>query len=152
MISKKLLMLLAILFGMSITVQAQIVTDPEDEVDEEDEIVVTDQSGKEEVIEFPEAMTYDLDSLLNEYMAKTYLTTNDCNMKNENPYFPEEVYIERLSRMPTIMEWHIIMSYSSLSTAMLPACVAPSPIALEQAISICPSLRRHWKPTRFLWS
>lgn len=104
MISKKLLMLLAILFGMSITVQAQIVTDPEDEVDEEDEIVVTDQSGKEEVIEFPEAMTYDLDSLLNEYMAKTYLTTNDCNMKNENPYFPEEVYIERLSRMPTIME------------------------------------------------
>lgn len=53
MISKKLLMLLAILFGMSITVQAQIVTDPEDEVDEEDEIVVTDQSGKEEVIGAP---------------------------------------------------------------------------------------------------
>ena len=104
MISKKFLMLLAILFGMSITVQAQIETEPEDEVDEEDEIVVIDQSGNEEIIEFPEAMTYDLDSLLNEYMAKTYLTSGDCNMRNENPHYPEEVYIERLSRMPTVME------------------------------------------------
>jgi membrane-bound lytic murein transglycosylase D len=49
-------------------------------------------------------MTYDLDSLLNEYMAKTYLTSGDCNMRNENPHYPEEVYIERLSRMPTVME------------------------------------------------
>ena len=110
MISKKLLMLLAILFGISISVQAQIVTEhennEEDEVvvDEEDELVVIDKSGNEEVIDFPEAMTYDLDSLLNEYMAKTYLTSEDCNMKNENPYYPEEVYIERLSRMPTVME------------------------------------------------
>ena len=104
MISKKLLMMLAILFGMSIAVQAQVETDTEDEVDEEDEIVVIDQSGNEEVIEFPEAMTYDLDSLLNEYMSKTYLTTGDCNMRNENPSYPTEVFIERLSRMPTVME------------------------------------------------
>ena len=97
-------MLLAILFGMSITVQAQIVTEQEDEVDEEDELIVIDQSGNEEVIDFPEAMTYDLDSLLNEYMAKTYLSAEDCNMRNENPYYPEEVYIDRLSRMPTVME------------------------------------------------
>lgn len=97
-------MLLAILFGMSITVQAQIVTEQEDEVDEEDELIVVDQSGNEEVIDFPEAMTYDLDSLLNEYMAKTYLSAEDCNMRNENPYYPEEVYIDRLSRMPTVME------------------------------------------------
>ena len=97
-------MLLAILFGLSITVQAQIVTEQEDEMDEEDELIVIDQSGNEEVIDFPEAMTYDLDSLLNEYMAKTYLSAEDCNMRNENPYYPEEVYIDRLSRMPTIME------------------------------------------------
>ena len=97
-------MLLAILFGMSITVQAQIVTEQEDEVDEEDELIVIDQSGNEEVIDFPEAMTYDLDSLLNEYMAKTYLSAEACNMRNENPYYPEEVYIDRLSRMPTVME------------------------------------------------
>jgi len=105
MISKKFLMLLAILFGISFSVQAQIVVDENnDEVDEEDELVVTDQNGDEEVIDFPEAMTYDLDSLLNEYMAKTYLTKEDCNLKNENIDYPEEVFIERLSRMPTVME------------------------------------------------
>ena len=39
----------------------------------EDEIAVTDKEGNEELIEFPEAMTYDLDSLLNLYMSRTYL-------------------------------------------------------------------------------
>ena len=81
----------------------------EDEEDEEvlseDEFAVTDDEGNEEVIEFPEAMTYDLDSLLNLYMSKTYLgTPGDCEMKNENPTYPREVYIERLSRIPSVME------------------------------------------------
>jgi len=72
---------------------------------EEDEIVVTDQSGNEEVIEFPEAMTYDLDSLLNLYMSKTYLDKDpDCNMRDINPVYTKEDYIERLSRLPCVME------------------------------------------------
>lgn len=71
----------------------------------EDEITVTDKEGNEELIEFPEAMTYDLDSLLNLYMSKTYLTgTNDCEMKDVNPTYSREVYIERLSRIPSVME------------------------------------------------
>ena len=71
----------------------------------EDEITVTDKQGNEELIEFPEAMTYDLDSLLNLYMSKNYLTgTNDCEMKDVNPIYPREVYIERLSRIPSVME------------------------------------------------
>ncbi|MBR1503717.1 MAG: transglycosylase SLT domain-containing protein [Prevotella sp.] len=85
-------------------------SDDEEEVEEieeigEDEIAVTDREGNEEVIEFPEAMTYDLDSLLNLYMSKTYLgKPGDCEMKNENPTFEREVYIERLSRIPSVME------------------------------------------------
>ncbi len=71
----------------------------------EDELAVKDKDGNEELIEFPEAMTYDLDSLLNLYMSKTYLSgTNDCNMKDENPVFTKEEYIERLSRIPSVME------------------------------------------------
>ena len=71
----------------------------------EDEIAVTDKEGNEELIEFPEAMTYDLDSLLNLYMSRTYLTgTNDCEMKDVNPTYPREAYIERLSRIPSVME------------------------------------------------
>ena len=71
----------------------------------EDELAVKDKDGHEELIEFPEAMTYDLDSLLNLYMSKTYLSdSNDCNMKDENPVFTKEEYIERLSRIPSVME------------------------------------------------
>ena len=67
--------------------------------------MVTDESGKEEVIEFPEAMTYDLDSLMNLYMAKTYLDEpSDCDMRNVNPEYSREEFIDRLSRMPTLME------------------------------------------------
>ena len=82
--------------------------DDEDEIEMalgEDEIAVTDKEGNEEVIEFPEAMTYDLDSLLNLYMSKTYLSgSNDCEMKDVNPVYPKEVYIDRLSRIPSVME------------------------------------------------
>ena len=82
----------------------------DDIVPSEDEISVTDKSGNEEIIDFPEAMTYDLDSLLNLYMSKNYLSPGDCEMKNENPTYPKEVYIERLSRMPTVME----MAYNDI--------------------------------------
>ena len=83
---------------------AQVNTE-EDEPNDEDEITVTDQAGRQEVIEFPEAMTYDLDSLLNLYMAKTYLSEDsDCNMRDVNPTYTKEEYINRLSRMPTVME------------------------------------------------
>lgn len=70
-----------------------------------DEITVTDQQGMDEVVAFPEAMTYDLDSLMNLYMSKNYLDEdNDCQMKDENPTFEKEVYIDRLSRIPSVIE------------------------------------------------
>ena len=84
-------------------VHAQITVVDDNTTD--DEIEVVDEMGNEEEIEFPEAMTYELDSLMNQYMTKTYLTAdNDCRMKDENPTFGREVYIDRLQRMPTIME------------------------------------------------
>ena len=96
--------LVYLLAFLPITMMAQTEVD-DDETDEEDEIVVTDQEGNEEVIEFPEAMTYDLDSLLNLYMSQTYLSEdNDCNMRDINPVYSKEEYIDRLSRMPTVME------------------------------------------------
>jgi len=76
-----------------------------------DEISVTDREGNEELIDFPEAMTYDLDSLLNLYMSKTYLgTPGDCEMKDENPTYTKEEYIERLKRIPSVME----LSYNDI--------------------------------------
>ena len=76
-----------------------------DDVRKEDQFAITDKEGREEIIDFPEAMTYDLDSLLSLYMSKTYLgLPGDCEMKGESPEYPKEVYIERLHRMPTVME------------------------------------------------
>ena len=100
---KVLLMILAMMLSAT-GAMAQIEVEDEDDVDDEDELVVTDQTGNEEIIEFPEAMTYDLDSLLNLYMSKTSLDDNDCNMRDENPIYTKEEYIERLSRIPTVME------------------------------------------------
>ena len=93
----------------SMASMGQVVTEvdaeDDDDIDEADELVVTDQSGNEEIIEFPEAMTYDLDSLMNLYMSQTYLgEADDCNMQDVNPTYTREEYIERLSRMPTVME------------------------------------------------
>ena len=96
----KSLVLLGALLCWPSAMQAQITVVDEDD----DEIEVVDEQGLEE-IEFPESMTDNLDSLMNQYMSKTYLTPdNDCQMKNENPTFSKEVYVDRLHRMPTIME------------------------------------------------
>ena len=109
---------------LSMPVHAQIeVDDEEDEEeveevveDDEDEITVTDQEGNEEQVEFPEAMTYDLDSLMNLYMSKTYLTAdNNCQMKDENPSYSKEEYIDRLGCMPTAME----MAYNDVVRAFI---------------------------------
>ena len=102
--NKKNLLILFMLL-MASTSWAQVYDNGDDETPEEDEITVIDREGHEEVIEFPEAMTYDLDSLLNLYMAKTYLDEpDDCNMKNVNPTYSREEYVDRLSRIPSIME------------------------------------------------
>ena len=105
---KKILISAALLLASNVAIQAQIEEDYEGD---EDEITVTDDNGKEEVIEFPEAMTFELDSLLNLYMSKNYLDEdNDCRMKDINPVFEKEVYIDRLKRIPSIIE----MPYNEL--------------------------------------
>lgn len=66
---------------------------------------LVDNDDETEEIEFPEGMTEGLDSLVNLYMAKTYLTPDeDCQMGGVNPVYSKEVYIDRLQRLPTVME------------------------------------------------
>jgi len=94
---KKTSAIIAVMFlGCNCVMQAQNVNE---------EITVTDDDGKEEVIDVPEAMNYEVDSLLNLYYSKTYLQPdNDCNYRDENKTYPKEVYIDRLSRLPNVME------------------------------------------------
>ena len=71
---------------------------------EGDEITVTTKEGEADVIEVPEGMLLEIDSLLNQYNSKTYLQDNDCHYSDVNPEFPVETYIERLQRIPSVME------------------------------------------------
>ncbi len=60
---------------------------------------------RQESIELPKSMTYPLDSLLTDWKAKNYIDLGkDCSTSTENPLFSDSVYIDRLSRMPTVME------------------------------------------------
>lgn len=69
------------------------------------EITVTNQKGEKEVIDLPEALSYEYDSLLSVYNAKTYIRPNaNCDMPDVNPIYEKEVYKERLSRIPSVIE------------------------------------------------
>ncbi len=79
--------------------QAQTDSDDNDNV-----ITVTDKNGEEE-IEIPIGLEDNLDSLLHLYNAKTYLMPDtSCNYRDVNPVFEKEVYIDRLKRLPTLIE------------------------------------------------
>ena len=94
---KNYLLIAAMIFGVTCAVQAQN--------EDKKEITVTNAEGKEEVIDLPEAMTSELDSLLRLYNTKTYLKPDTgCNMPDVNPVYDKNVYKERLSRIPSIIE------------------------------------------------
>lgn len=65
----------------------------------EDDVQHTDTIG------LPTGMTYPLDSLLNDWKAKTYIDLGkDCSTSHVNPQFSDSIYIDRLTRMPVLME------------------------------------------------
>ncbi|MDY3247213.1 MAG: transglycosylase SLT domain-containing protein [Prevotella sp.] len=71
----------------------------------ETEITVTDNKGKQEVIDLPEGMLSEVDSLLYLYNSKTYMKpASDCNMPDVNPVYTKEEYISRLKRIPSVIE------------------------------------------------
>lgn len=64
-----------------------------------------DNNGTGEAIDLPEAMTYNVDSLLSEWHAQKYLFPDTtCTRPDYNPEFPDSVYRDRLSRIPAVME------------------------------------------------
>lgn len=70
------------------------------------EIVIDDNGTKrQESIDLPKSMTYPLDSLLVDWKAKNYIDLGkDCSTADINPLFSDSVYIDRLSRIPSVME------------------------------------------------
>lgn len=86
--------IIALMFLATITAKAQ-----------NDITVHDDQTGKDEEIGIPEAMTLDIDTLLRQWNASQYLEADtNCNMQDVNPVLSDSIYVDRLSRIPTIME------------------------------------------------
>ena len=95
---KSLLLTATMMLGAWIGMGAQ-------SVGTEREITVTDSEGKQEVIDVPEGMTTDLDELLHLYNAQSYLMKDTtCNYRDVNRTYPDSVYMDRLQRLPTIIE------------------------------------------------
>ena len=77
----------------------------EPEAYEQDEIIVTGKDGKEEIIEVPEGLVIDEETDTADYNQRRYLTEDTTAvMPNVMPMFDQQVYIDRLKRMPTAME------------------------------------------------
>lgn len=85
------------LFG-SCPLQAQNITT------NEKTITVNDPHGIREQISLPIGMTIKTDSLLHLYFAKNYLKKNPCNSKDISSSFTKQDYIERLKKLPTLIE------------------------------------------------
>ena len=73
----------------------------------QNEITVFDvQTGENEEIDLPEGMrSAEVDSLLREWNTKNYLSVDEeCQSNGENPEFTKEEYINRLSRLPNVID------------------------------------------------
>ena len=94
-----------IILGSSLLFCA-LFTAPAMHAQESVEVLIRENgTERQESIELPKSMTYPLDSLLNDWKAKTYIDLGkDCSTSHENPLFSDSIYIDRLSRMPVIME------------------------------------------------
>lgn len=98
---RKTIILIAIAFASPLSMLAQT----------DDEIIVTDEEGLQEAIELPEALGTDVDSLLSLYHTQHNLQTdNDCDFPDFNPQYSQEEIIQRLYRLPTVME----MAYNNV--------------------------------------
>ena len=95
------LVLMMLIASVTFQVQAQVTTESVDVVVKED-----DGTERIESIDLPVSMTYPMDSLLSDWKIRNFvvLSEQDCFSSKDNPTFSDSVYIDRLSRMPTVME------------------------------------------------
>ena len=62
-------------------------------------------TGKEEIIDVPESMQSEMDSLYWDWQSKNHITLGEnCTMASTNPVVSDSIYMDRLSRIPSIIE------------------------------------------------
>lgn len=81
------------------------------------------QTIRDEAIQVPASLTANIDSLLSDWMITNHLSADlDCIHNSVNPDLPDSVYIERLSKLPSIIEMpynQIVRSYINMYAVRL---------------------------------
>ena len=104
---KKIWAATILIFSCSYSLQAQTDQKP---------VTITNHNGESEVIDLPESMTTDLDSLMQLYNSKMYLKPDtDCRMPDINPVYDTATYKNRLSKLPSVIE----MPYNDIVQAFI---------------------------------
>lgn len=71
----------------------------------EKSITVRSASGTEEVIDLPAGMISETDSLYLDWISKNYIHIGEnCTLTDDNPEVSDSVYLDRLKRIPAIIE------------------------------------------------
>ncbi|MBO4268691.1 MAG: transglycosylase SLT domain-containing protein [Bacteroidaceae bacterium] len=85
--------------------------------------------------DLPESLSYDVDSLMELWFAKQYMTfDSDCVDGSVNPGFSDSVYAARLSNLPTIVE----MPYNSIVRSSIDAYMIRNRKAVSFALGMLP--------------
>lgn len=67
-------------------------------------ITIKNDRNENEEIELPEGMLSSTDSLYLDWISKNYITPINCESGNINPVISDSIYIDRLQRIPAIIE------------------------------------------------
>lgn len=71
----------------------------------EKSIVISSADGQKEEIDLPQGMISTTDSLYLDWISKHYINPNEnCTMSAENPSVSDSIYMDRLRRIPAIVE------------------------------------------------
>ena len=71
----------------------------------ENSITINSADGGKEVINLPQGMVSTTDSLALDWISKHYINPNEnCTMSMQNPQVSDSIYLDRLKRIPAIIE------------------------------------------------
>lgn len=108
-------------------------------------------TGKEEIIDVPESMQSEMDSLYWDWQSKNHITLGEnCTMASTNPVVSDSIYMDRLSRIPSIIEMpynEAVRKFIDMYAVRLRNKVS---FMLAATNFICLSLKKHLIYTTFL--
>ncbi|WP_243349819.1 LysM peptidoglycan-binding domain-containing protein [Parabacteroides sp. FAFU027] len=77
----------------------------------------------DDAIQVPAPLTSNIDSLLSDWIVTNHLSLDEhCIQQSENPLFSDSIYIERLSKMPSVIEMpynQVVRTYIDLYAGRL---------------------------------